>query len=172
MIQVHQYKSLSNSIYSLNLLTQDNILPHCDTYLSYIELANNSVIQAPERIALAEEMSIATDLNQAFNITRDSVELGFLYVTQLSHRSYAIHVLHTYDIDPDPIPKLLLINKVYQTYPIAWYLPKDIYTMQNIAILSPQSHRGFRYAITPHIRLQAPLWDDTLLDYLNLEVLV
>lgn len=167
MAEIQTYTSPTNS-YSLVECTSDQIEAHCTAYMDYISLANNVIYDDLEIADLQEKMQSAVSTNTAYSILRDGLELGFIYLHQVSLKKFYVSVLHTYDIDSDPIPKLLLMQEVYAVFPDARYYPKDIYSMQNISLLNPKSYRSFRVGHFEYIRFQDKLWDSSLLSYLNL----
>jgi len=156
--------------YALNPITiLSDAAQHSASYLEYVSIANNTIFSSYESLDLVQQMEKSINNDLALSVYKDNIEVGFLYLYYASNTKYGILVLHTYDIDPDPIPKLLLINEVYSTAKCVTYLPKDIYTMQNISLLSPFGYRAFRYGQISTIKLQAPICDSGLLDYLNIE---
>ena len=165
---IKTYKTPTNT-YTLSTIQDNEVEPHAKSYLDYVALANNSVFHSTEITDLIKRMGNSVQRKEALSIYKDGIEAGYLYIYKASNTKNGILVLHTYDIDLDPIPKLLLIHEVYSTYKCVVYLPKDIYTMQNISLLSPLSHKVFRYGRVSTIKLQSAIYDSGLLDYLGIK---
>lgn len=165
---IKTYKTSTNT-YTLSTIQKNEVDSHAKSYLDYVALANNSVFHPTEVTDLIEKMVKSVQRKEALNIYKDGIEVGYLYIYKASSTKNGILVLHTYDTDLDPIPKLLLIHEVYFTYQCVNYIPKDIYTMQNISLLSPLSHKVFRYGRVSTIKLQSVIYDSGLLDYLGIK---
>lgn len=154
--------------YTLSQIEASQVDAHCDAYMDYVSLANNEVFHASEIEDLRGKMQSGVSTGTAFSISNDVEELGYVYLYQVSAKQFYVAVLHTYDEDQDPIPKLLLMQEVYTKFPEARYLPKDVYSLQNISLMQPLSHRSFRRGLTTTISLHPALWDTDLLTYLGL----
>jgi len=155
--------------YTIGMANTSDVLPHLTHYMDYISMANNSVFSQPELDDLQDRMEISVAKGSAYIIYRDGVEVGFSYLKPMSPKIHFIMVLHTHDLVYDPIIKILLVNEIYRNFHRPWYLPKDVNSMANMALLNPKSYRQFRVGATEYIKLKSRRWDDDILSYLQLE---
>lgn len=169
MSPLKTYKDVSGSLYTLQLIDLTSVAQHCQDYLDYIELSNNCAIDDFERSALIEDMESAVNSKSAFEITVNGELKGYIYLKQEGKFVHFISVLHAIDIDGSPIPKLLLLDKVYESYMPTRMYPKDIYSMPYAAILDHISYRIFRHGSTETVKLKPAIWGSSFISFLGLE---
>ena len=155
--------------YTIDMAVLSDVLPHLTHYMDYISLANNMVFSDYELDDLQERMEVAVAKNSAYIIYRDGIEVGFTYLKPMSPKIHFIMVLHTHDEVTDPIIKILLVNEIYRNFHRPWYLPKDVNSMANLALLNPQSFVNFKAGRAEYIKLKRRRWDDDILAYLQVE---
>lgn len=165
------YKRL-NDTYDLTLTPSADIKSHMTSYMDYISLSTNTVFDDFELDDLTERMESAVNTKSAYTLLKNGIDVGFMYLQQVSKHKHFVVVLHTYDVDSDPIPKLLLVILLYDVYPGAWYLPKDWHTMANISLLNPCSYGSFRRGTREYVKMLPTMWEDDFLTYLQLEEIV